>query len=99
MGSIKQLIFLGGVALTGILMCPMAQPVLAAEPAGLNTWVRTARIGGAAVWVDMTDAEMNPLLNKLAAQHVSVIEADSDLSNYLTDAEFDQELALMKNFA
>jgi hypothetical protein len=77
----------------------MAQPVLAAEPAGLNTWVRTARIGGAAVWVDMTDAEMNTLLNKLAAQHVSVIEADSDLSNYLTDAEFDQELALIKNFA
>lgn len=70
----------------------------AAEPTAFETWARTARIGGAAIWIGMTDAEMNSLLNKLAAQHVSVIEADSDLSNYLTEAEFEQELALIRTF-
>jgi len=70
----------------------------AAEPTAFSTWGRTARIGGAAVWIGMTDAEMNTKLNTLAAQNVSVIEADSDLSNYLTDAEFNQELTLIKTF-
>ncbi len=71
----------------------------AAEPTAFSSWARTARIGGAAVWQGMTDAEMNTLLNELATQNVSVIEADSDLSNYLTDAEFNQELTLITTFS
>ncbi|MCF7985167.1 MAG: cadherin-like domain-containing protein, partial [Thiohalocapsa sp.] len=47
----------------------------------------------------MSTAEMDQLLTDLVGQRVSVIEADSELSNYLTDAQFDQELALMRRFA
>lgn len=47
----------------------------------------------------MTQTQVNNVINKMVAQNVSVIEADSNLSNYMTDAEFDQELALMRQFA
>lgn len=71
----------------------------AAEPAAFSTWAKTARIAGAATWVDMTTAEINSVINKMIAQNVSVIEADSDLSMYLSDAEFQKEIDLMKRFA
>jgi len=49
--------------------------------------------------VGMQSNEMDQLLSDMVAQNVTVIEADSALSNYLTDSEFDQELALMTTFA
>jgi hypothetical protein len=50
------------------------------------------------VWTGMTLQEIDQVLSDLVAQNVTVIEADSDLSNYLTDAQFEQELALMRSF-
>ena len=90
--------FILRLGITASLIIGISQSGITAEPTAFDSWARTARIGGAAVWNGMTSAEMDSLLNKLAAQNVSVIEADSDLSNYLTDAEFEQELALIKTF-
>ncbi|SFI80971.1 Beta-galactosidase trimerisation domain-containing protein [Nitrosomonas sp. Nm34] len=71
----------------------------AAEPDAFNSWVKTARIGGAAVFTGMTAQEMNQIISNMVSQKVTVIEADSNLSDYLTDAQFEQELALMHRFA
>ena len=62
-------------------------------------WAQTARVAGASVWVGMTQTQVNNVITNMSAQNVSVIEADSNLSNYMTDAEFDQELALMRQFS
>ncbi|MCI5195498.1 MAG: PKD domain-containing protein [Candidatus Electrothrix sp. AW5] len=71
----------------------------AAEPTAFSSWAKTAKIGGAAVFTGMTPQEMDQILSDMVAQKVTVIEADSDLSNYLTDAQFEQELTLMRNFS
>lgn len=71
----------------------------AAEPAAFAGWAKHARLGGVAAWVGMEPAEMSSALDARVAEKVTVIEADSDLSNYLTDAEFAEELALMRQFA
>ena len=72
--------------------------VMADEPAAFGTWAKTAKLGGAAVWQGMTPLEVDQLLSDLVAQNVTVIEADSELSNYLTDAQFEQELDLIRSF-
>jgi PKD repeat protein len=77
----------------------LANTALAAEPAAFSSWAKTAKLGGAAVFIGMTAQEMDQVISNMVAQNVTVIEADSDLSNYLTDAEFEQELALMRSFA
>lgn len=74
-------------------------PTLAAEPSAFNNWAKTARLAGAAVWVGMSDAEMDQVISNMVTQNVSVIEADSELSNYLDDAQFDKEIAMMRRFA
>ena len=71
----------------------------AAQPDAFNNWAKTAKIGGAAIAVGMSSAEIETMLDTLQAQHVTVVEADSDLSNYQSDAQFDLELALMRQFA
>ncbi|EDM68710.1 putative surface layer protein [Moritella sp. PE36] len=71
---------------------------LAAEPSAFSSWAKTAKLGGAAVWSGMTQGEIDLLLSNLQAQKVSVIEADSSLSNYLTDAQFELQLSLMRTF-
>ena len=71
----------------------------AAEPAAFSNWAKTAKLGGAALFTGMTPQEIDQVLSDMVAQRVTVIEADSDLSNYMTEAQFEQELALMRNFA
>ena len=70
-----------------------------AEPRGFSSWAKTGRIGGADTFVGMTPQEMNQVLTTLVAQKVSVVEADSQLSNYITDGQFEMELDLMRSFA
>ncbi len=70
----------------------------AAEPAAFGSWAKTAKLGGAALFAGMTPQEMDLVISNMVAQKVTVIEADSDLSNYLTDAQFEQELVLMRSF-
>ncbi|RVU83622.1 hypothetical protein EOL70_14940 [Leucothrix sargassi] len=71
----------------------------AAQPDAFNNWAKTAKIGGAPVYVGMSTTELDTMLDTLKAQHVTVVEADSDLSNYLSDAQFELELALMRQVA
>lgn len=72
---------------------------LAAQPTAFDSWAKNAKIGGAAIAVGMSGAELDQMLDDLVAQNVTVIEADSDMSNYQTDAQFELELALMRQFA
>ena len=67
-----------------------------AEPASFSGWGKTAKLGGAPLFIGMTVQELDQVLNPLVEQKVSVIEADSDLSNYMSDAQFELELDLMR---
>ena len=71
----------------------------AAQPTAFDNWARTVKIGGAAIAVGMSQQEIDTMLDTLKAQNVTVVEADSDLSNYQTEAQFELELALMRQFA
>src|SRR5437660_548318 len=62
-------------------------------------WLRQARVAGAQLFSDMSAHEIEATVSALSAQHVSVIEADSDLSRWLTDGEFERELALMRRYS
>jgi hypothetical protein len=59
-------------------------------------WVRTATVGGASMFREARRLEIEAILNPLVDQGVSVVEADSDLSLYLSDEEFEQELTLIQ---
>ncbi len=86
-------------AVVSMLLVSMMGSSWAAEPQAFDGWAKDARIGGAAVWVGMTTAEISAVVTKMANENVSVIEADSELSEYLTDVQFEQNLALMSEFA
>lgn len=71
----------------------------AAQPTAFDSWAKTAKIGGAAVAVGMSAAEISQILDNMVAQKVTVIEADSDLSNYQSDSRFELELDLIRQFS
>lgn len=83
----------------GLLLSLLAAVPGAAEPADFPTWANAARVAGVPVYTGMTTAELDRLVASMADQNVSVIEADSNLSSYLSDSTFDGELALMRDFA
>ena len=56
-------------------------------------WVRDARIGGCDASLD--PPELAAILDAMAAQGVSVVEFDSVLSFYLTDAQFEEEAQIL----
>ena len=62
-------------------------------------WLGQARIAGAELFSEMTADEIAKNISALADQNVSVIEADSDLSRFLTDKEFDAEIDLMRRYS
>jgi hypothetical protein len=82
-----------------------AQPPQDAPPAAEThppayagpAWVRDARIGGCDASLD--PPELTAALDAMAAQGVSVIEFDSVLSFYLTDAQFEQEAQILDDAA
>ena len=85
-------------SLSQISLLNLTRVVQAAEPSGFSNWAKNAKLAGASVWTGMTQQELDQVITDMVAQKVTVIEADSDLSNYLTDAQFEQELALMRRF-
>jgi len=91
---------LRGAAALIAAMIFFAWPAGAQEaPAPLTAdWLARARIAGADLPRNMTAAQIESGLAALAAQDVSVVEADSDLSRFLTDAEFEAELDLMRRY-
>jgi len=62
-------------------------------------WMRVARVAGAAVDVEDDELEWMNLLDDAVRQHVTVIEADSALFEYMDDARFERELGMMRTFA
>src|SRR5262252_5951319 len=84
----------------------IAAMILFAWPAGAQEasapftadWLARARIAGADLPRNMTAAQIESGLAALAAQDVSVVEADSDLSWFMTDAEFEAWLELMRRY-
>ena len=74
-------------------------PSFSAQPTAFDGWAKNAKIGGAAIYVGISTTELNQILDDMVAQHVTVVEADSDLSNYQSDAQFELELVLMRQFA
>lgn len=81
-----------------LLQGAVALEINAAEPNAFYSWGRQARVAGSLLNTGMNDEQLDVILDNLAAQQVSVIEADSQLSNYLTEREFTDELALMRRF-
>ncbi len=69
----------------------------ATPPAG--DWMRVARVAGAAVDMEDDEAEWVDLLDAAVRANVSVIEADSALSEYMDETRFDRELDMMRRFA
>ncbi|GEM_PF-804495 len=64
-----------------------------------DDWVYKARIAGAEMFKDLTDMEIYERLAAYRAQRVSVIEGDSELSNYFTIAQYDSEMAFITRVA
>ncbi len=61
-------------------------------------WIAEARILGFPISGVMVDpASMEIALDRAVRQHANVLEADSRLSDYLTDEDFESELQLMKD--
>ena len=62
-------------------------------------WPTVARLAGLTVSVGQASGEIGDLLNELVKQGVTVVEADSRLSEYLTDEDFENEVRLMSRVA
>lgn len=63
-------------------------------------WSRFARLGDGTFDEDADPVlDMKPVISALKAQNVSVIELDTILSNWLTDAEFTVHMGKVKSFA
>ena len=82
----------------GALLLSLPPAVGAPALSEFDDWGGSATVAGQAVWTDMTPAEIDAAVDKAIAQGATVIEADSNLSEYLTDAQFAQELALITQF-
>ncbi|MEV0261802.1 alpha-amylase family protein [Streptomyces sp. NPDC050617] len=102
----------GGAALTANLLPALPGPqgrtawaVPAGAPPGADRlgggfpdWSRYARLADATFDDDAEAGALKPVIAALKAQHVSVIEVDTILSNWLTDAEYTAHLKTIKTF-
>ncbi|MFF0969269.1 beta-galactosidase trimerization domain-containing protein [Streptomyces sp. NPDC003703] len=89
----------GGTGGPGVPLRP-AGAATRLTPAAFPEWARHARIADATFDDDADPArDMRPVIDALKKQNVSVIEVDTILSNWLTDAEFTQHLGKIHSFA
>ncbi len=80
----------------GCSQFPETAPVGPPPP---SDWASVATVGGAALDRRDDETEWVAILNRLVQENVTVVEADSSLSEYLTDADFEGELAMMRRFS
>lgn len=74
--------------------------LIASEPApAVPAWVQTARVGGLHVDREMNGLEVEQLLRERRAEHVSVLEIDTRLSDYLDDGAFAAEVQFLDRVA
>jgi hypothetical protein len=64
-----------------------------------DDWQHDARVAGLEVYLDQPASEVRAALDRLAAERVSVVELDSELSSYLTDSEFAREIEYLGRLA
>ncbi|MEV4441874.1 hypothetical protein AB0K09_23265 [Streptomyces sp. NPDC049577] len=87
-------------ALSGPL--PLERAAWAAPAAAQGVfpdWARFARLADGTFDEDADPArDMQPVINTLKAQNVSVIELDTILSNWITEADFSQHLGKIRDF-
>ena len=88
-----------GVALGWTVACSTQKPAPRKAPVPPPDWPRVATVGGAALDRQDDETEWVALLDRLVAQNVSVVEADSALSEYLNDDEFEAELTMVRRFS
>lgn len=62
---------------------------------GDSQWMAHARIGGADIHLGMDARQVTEVFEKLRDQRVSVVEIDTDLSQYRTDVQFQKEVEFM----
>ncbi len=75
-------------------------PATPSQPANaFPDWAYHARLANASFGEDPTPEELQLIVDKLKAEHVSVVETDTILSYWLTDAEFTAHMADIANFA
>ncbi|MFB7469924.1 hypothetical protein [Kitasatospora sp. NPDC056184] len=84
-----------GAAPTAALRPPATGYAPAPATAAWPDWARFARLADGTF---DEEADMQGRINQLKAQNVSVIELDTVLSDWLTDAEFTAHAALVKTF-
>lgn len=90
---------LTAVVVAGLTACSQPPTGIPQAPKPPADWESVATVGGAALDRQDDETEWVALLDRLVAENVSVVEADSSLSEYLTDAEFEGELAMMRRFS
>ncbi len=61
-------------------------------------WLAQARVAGARLFAEMSASAIEKNLAALVAQNVSVVEADSNFSGFLTDEEFETEIRFMRRY-
>ncbi|MCK5830355.1 MAG: hypothetical protein KAH20_08635 [Methylococcales bacterium] len=88
----KNKIGLPIVFLTFLCLFPSLSP---AATSNIPDWARLARTGGFDAWIEMTDQEINSLINTRVTENVSVLEVDSGLSRYLNDAQFQNQITFL----
>ena len=82
----------GGLSLAAPHLLSFPPFVLAAGPP-FPDWSRQARVANASFGLNPADSELDQIVATLKTQNVTVVEADTQLSNWLTDAEFDAAMA------
>lgn len=88
------------LAIAGLFACETVDlyPV-ESGPVPPADWFRVATVAGAAVDRGDGDVEWITLLNRLVHENVTVVEADSSLSEYQDTESFEKELVSMTKFS
>ena len=73
--------------------------LLSTSALATEAWMYSGRIGGTFIYNAMSDADLGALLDQRAAENVSILELDSQLSYYLNDQEFDAEVEFLDKAA
>ena len=73
--------------------------VLSTGTFATDSWLYSGRIGGTFIYNAMSEADLMALLDQRAAENVSILEFDSQLSYNLTDQEFDAEVVFLDQAA
>lgn len=74
-------------------VCNLADPPLVTLAS--NDWFRGARVAGLAAFADATPCDIREDVARMADERVTVVEVDSDLSSYLGEEGFAEQLRVV----